>query len=35
MYLNLSKALAKTEEDQRSVHFLLFPEPKEHYFNEY
>jgi len=34
MYQNLKLALPKTSEDNRSVHFLLFPEPKTEYLNE-
>ena len=34
MYQNLRLALPKTNEDNRSVHFLLLPQPKEEYFND-
>ena len=33
MYQNLRKCLPPSTEDTRSVHFLLFPEIKEEYFN--
>lgn len=34
MYQNLRNYLPETTEDNRSVHFLMFPEVKEEYFNE-
>jgi len=34
MYLNLKNAFPKSAEDDRSVHFLSFPEPKQRYFND-
>ncbi|KAJ3038350.1 isoleucine--tRNA ligase [Rhizophlyctis rosea] len=34
MYQNLKKCLPPSEEDTRSIHFLLFPEVKEEYFDE-
>jgi isoleucyl-tRNA synthetase len=34
MYQNLRTLLPPSEEDTRSVHFLLFPETKKEYFND-
>ncbi|KAI8896317.1 tRNA synthetases class I-domain-containing protein [Globomyces pollinis-pini] len=33
MYQNLQKCVPQTAEDTRSVHFMMYPEPKKEYFN--
>ena len=34
MYQNLRKCLPPSKEDDRSVHFLMFPQVKKEYFND-